>query len=395
LQVDVPQRLTLTGTRYLLDGRTTVIFATDERGGKRSVELVRRVCALGYSSGIPGRLHLDGEPVAVRSDAESRLVALLRAADVWYTPPGGEADGERSRLSPNALVLGDDIKRVLSRGPEENIRAVRDQVVDWVESPRYVSFAAEAEQARKQAEEEVRQFGRQPWEPRSGFLVVRTFEEVYRTFRERPPGEPVSYSIPRPGVPPQAMAKKYRGIDRLPVGAHPVRVHGVEDCPRAAEEPEAYQLMWDLEDAGRAAEDFVFALQDARRLHAALQAPAKWEIIWVRDAVAGADRSGVGPTLGFEPTWFWGDHFSAVCDCMCFPRWHGTDKEGTLFAEYHERLNESALFRTAEEAAKFLSFYRSHDWTETGDYVIAEVCLPQGRAAPVAAAGVGRHDGSS
>jgi hypothetical protein len=191
------------------------------------------------------------------------------------------------------------------------------------------------------------------------------------------------------------MAKKYRGIDRLPVGAYPVWVHGVEDAPRAAEEPEAYQLMWDLEDAGRAAEDFVFALEDARQVHAALEGPAKWEIIWVRDAAAGADRSGVGPTLGFEPTWFWGDHFSAVCDCMCFPRWHGTDKEGTLFAEYHERLNESALFRTAEEAAKFLSFYLSHDWTEKGDYVIAEVCLPEGRAEPVAAADVGRHDGSS
>ena len=67
---------------------------------------------------------------------------------------------------------------------------------------------------------------------------------------------------------------------------------------------------------------------------------------------------------------------------MCFPRWHGTDTEGTLFAEYHERLNESALFRTAEEAAKFISFYRSHDWTETGDYVIAEVCLPEDRAEP-------------
>jgi len=39
-----------------------------------------------------------------------------------------------------------------------------------------------------------------------------------------------------------------------------------------------------------------------------------------RDAAARADRSGVGPTLGFEPTWFWGDHFSAVCDCVCFPR---------------------------------------------------------------------------
>src|SRR6266404_5789874 len=114
-------------------------------------------------------------------------------------------------------------------------------------------------------------------QPRSGFLVVRTFEEVYRTFRELPPVERVPYSIPRPGTPPQGMAKKYRGIDRLPLGAWPVREHGVEHNPCAAEEPEAYQLMWDLEDAGRAAEDFVFHGEDARRLYTVLRQPRKWE----------------------------------------------------------------------------------------------------------------------
>jgi hypothetical protein len=229
-------------------------------------------------------------------------------------------------------------------------------------------------------------FERAVMQPRSGFLIVRTFEEVYRTFGVLPPVVDVPYSIPRPGVPPQAIDKRYRGIDYLALGAWPVKERGVEHNPCAAEEPEAYQLMWDLEDAGRAAEDFVFALDDVRWLYLALREPAKWEIIWVRDAGTTGGRIGVGPTLGFEPTWFWGGHFSAVCDSICFPRWHGTDPEGTLFAEYHERLNENALFRTAEEASKFLQFYRSHDWTETGDYVIAEVCLPEGRAEPDAVA---------
>ena len=62
---------------------------------------------------------------------------------------------------------------------------------------------------------------------------------------------------------------------------------------------------------------------------------------------------------------------------MCFPKWHGTDNEGTLFAVYYEHLNEHALFNSREEAQEFLDFYRSFDWTETGDYVIAEICLPE------------------
>jgi hypothetical protein len=218
-------------------------------------------------------------------------------------------------------------------------------------------------------------------QPQGGFLLVWTFHQVYRTFPDTTSffGK-VPYSIPKPGVLPQQMARKYRGIDRRVLSSWDVRGHGVEDNPIAAEEPEASQLMWDLEDAARAAEDFVFVLEDARRLYEALREPAKWEIIWVRDSAVDVERFGVGQTLGFEPTWFWGDHFSAVCDCMCFPRWHGTDKEGVLFAEYHERLNENALFDTVEGAARFLHFYRSHEWTETGDYVIAEVCLPAGSA---------------
>jgi hypothetical protein len=58
---------------------------------------------------------------------------------------------------------------------------------------------------------------------------------------------------------------------------------------------------------------------------------------------------------------------------MCFPRWHGTDREGTLFREHFARLNENALFDSAEHAEEFLAFYRSLDWAEIGDYVVAEV----------------------
>src|SRR4051794_9107680 len=98
------------------------------------------------------------------------------------------------------------------------------------------------------------------------------------------------------------MPRQYRGIDRPALSGWPVREHGVEHAPGAAEEPEAHQLLWDLERAGQAAEDFIFAVEDARRAYASLREPARWEIIWARDVAADVKRYGVGRTLGYEPT---------------------------------------------------------------------------------------------
>jgi hypothetical protein len=61
---------------------------------------------------------------------------------------------------------------------------------------------------------------------------------------------------------------------------------------------------------------------------------------------------------------------------MCFPRWHGTDEDGTLFLEHYSRLNSHGLFDSAAHATDFLRFYTSFDWTETGDYSIVSVWGP-------------------
>jgi hypothetical protein len=134
-----------------MDGGTVCVTGTDEAEQSHVVMLVQSAFPSGITFGVPGRLYFDGEPVPIRSELESRVLALLRAADVRYTPPAGEQAGERIKLSPNALILGDDIKEVLTRGPEENIRGLRDKIVESVESPRYVSFAAEVDRVNKHA----------------------------------------------------------------------------------------------------------------------------------------------------------------------------------------------------------------------------------------------------
>ena len=139
-----PTKLVLRSSAYFLDGGSIVLSGTDAAGRKRSIMLVQSVLR-GDSSWILGRLYLDGDPVPVRSELESGVLAALRDAEVHYAASAEEGAGERIELSPDALILGDDIKQVLARGPEENIRALRDQVLQRVESAEYVSFAAEVD----------------------------------------------------------------------------------------------------------------------------------------------------------------------------------------------------------------------------------------------------------
>ena len=153
--MELPTSLVLRGTQFYMDGGTTRLACTDERNQPHTVMLVQRAFAGGNTFGISGRLYFDGELVLLRSPAEARLLELLRSAEVRYTPPDGEPPGEQVKLSPNALILGDDIKQVLTRGPEENIRGLRDTIVEFVASARYESFAAEVEKAGKQAEPNV------------------------------------------------------------------------------------------------------------------------------------------------------------------------------------------------------------------------------------------------
>lgn len=213
--------------------------------------------------------------------------------------------------------------------------------------------------------------------PRAGFLIVKTFETLYRAFPHPTPPDVSLYSVPQSNIEPAALSEKYRGIDREPIEGFPLKSMAglIRDDPSTfpLDERAACLALHGLEEQGKADEDFVFALHDARDIYSLLGEPDKWEIIWAADTAARIQAPANVRLLGFEPTWFLGDHFSASCDCMFFPRWHGTDREGTLFVDYYNRTNEHGLFRSAEEAAAFLQFYLSQDWTETGDYVIAEV----------------------
>lgn len=225
----------------------------------------------------------------------------------------------------------------------------------------------------------------------SGYLIVKTFERVYREYlelrskRKSPLSKDrVIYSIARNEKSADDYAKQYRGVCRDTLFSwdekdeEVFRGSGMVAEPEDAE-LEAHLAVGRFEKAQETDSDFIKSHEDAVEAFNLLQPPIEREIIWIRDAES--DLAGLPdyPLLGYDASYSGGDWFSAISDCMCFPVWHGTDKEGELFEEYHDKLNQYALFNTPETAREYLEYYLSFDWTEhVGEYAITEVRLVKG-----------------
>src|SRR5262245_12112126 len=142
----LPKRLRVHRSEFYFDGGTVLLPCTDEAEQSHVVMLVQSLFPNGRTFGIPGRLYFDDEAVPVRSEVEAQLLALLRVAEVRYIPRPGAA-GQRIEPSPNRLILGEDIKEVLAPcEPEEHLQKPLARLIQSVESPKYVTFAAEVDQ---------------------------------------------------------------------------------------------------------------------------------------------------------------------------------------------------------------------------------------------------------
>lgn len=208
-----------------------------------------------------------------------------------------------------------------------------------------------------------------------GFLIAETFERQYKDFKKPWDGPGDFYGIPKKGVPASQATKRYRGVDREPLEHYAnedVEKFGDSIAPRR--EDDAQRFLAKLKSKGKVLDDFIDDSHDAREAFSLLKKPEDYELIWARDYLCDEKPPIRAELLGYEPSWFGGDHFSAVADCMFFPRWHGPDEDGTVFRAHFDALNDHGLFSTPAEALAYLEHYRSFDWTETGEpWVLTEV----------------------
>ena len=203
----------------------------------------------------------------------------------------------------------------------------------------------------------------------AGFLIVKTFARLYADYKGRYPLCRDMYAIPRTDRGPMQSPIQYRGLDR----------DALDDYAESEMDAEMHLAMLAIDN--RAVNGIVFSQGDAEEVFSLLGSlQSDYEIIWTRAAGSNVAPPDGYSSAGSEPTYLASDHFSASCDCMLFPRWHGTDDEGELFVPHFRKLNSHGLFATPDAAHDFLAYYLSLDWTEhdaNGDYVIAEIFIRQ------------------
>ncbi len=159
----------------------------------------------------------------------------------------------------------------------------------------------------------------------AGYLIVKTYDRMYNeyklpdVFKETAP-----YSIPRPDRLLSTITKRYRGIfrDALEAWTEEGLRLGFPNIPTPTEHAACIEMA-KLEAASKEQNDFIIDKLDARRVFDLIQQRDQWELIWARHADCEIQPPPDSTLLGYEPTWWTGNHFSAVMDTMCFPRWHG------------------------------------------------------------------------
>lgn len=218
-------------------------------------------------------------------------------------------------------------------------------------------------------------FDRDPNAYTSSFFVVKRFDVLYREFAANPAFTSAIYALPVAGRDPSSSRVRYAGIDRDPIRPYLkgslAQIRMAEIAKQQGRDVFDEELLASLPEA----EDVLAWTQD--------EAPGVYEIVWARVAATTEAAPTDFVRQGFEPTYFnYGGHFSALCDALAFPRWHGTDREGTAFREHYERLNVHGLFDDANSATDYLEHYLSFDWTERGDFEIIEVWCREGAIDP-------------
>jgi hypothetical protein len=205
----------------------------------------------------------------------------------------------------------------------------------------------------------------------AAYLVVKRFDVLYREFAANPRLTSPKfvggiYALPFAGTGPNRTRARYRGLDRDPFDTYE------NACTLAG------VRLLELEEARRAFEAAIPSRADADEILALCEAeaPGVHELAWARVAGSPSAPPADFASIGFEPSFFPSGCFSAIGDCLCFPRWHGCDLEGVAFREWFERLNPHGLLASAALADEYLRYYLSFDWTERGEFETVEVFAP-------------------
>jgi hypothetical protein len=151
--MEIPEKLTIVDGFYFTDGGSIVLIAKEPNGTSHQITLVQsRFLEIYDPNLLPGRLYFDHMMVPVRLEVEVKLIALLRASEIAPDEsPESKTDEVSTRDGP-VVVVGDDLKEYyakIAEGKEEVIRHLRESLIIFVESRKYVRIAKKIEKMAK------------------------------------------------------------------------------------------------------------------------------------------------------------------------------------------------------------------------------------------------------
>jgi len=196
----------------------------------------------------------------------------------------------------------------------------------------------------------------------SGFLVLKTFERMYRDylirFEKLKKMKPKLTCVP---IPLEQMPGKYRGIARDPIDPWIEDFRGSDMWEEPTEQELKASLFMDkLCESGKADNGFIFRLDDAKNLLEMISTPVERELIWA----GRMDKNDPPPPgteiLGYEPIDFDGDFISLIADVLFFRC--GTmagwgDPDGARAKNFYSRLNKWGLFDTPDLARQYVDSF--------------------------------------
>ncbi len=142
MQSQIEGRLLIYNCAYTMDGGSIHLFAKDSSGTEFCVQLPQHGLEGNFSAEfIPGRLHLNGRPIAVRSNEETDLIKRLLDSTVEEVH---EEVKKGKKPQGKSLVISQDIADYFSaieKGPSDAVVSKVRRVIDFVQSEMYISVA--------------------------------------------------------------------------------------------------------------------------------------------------------------------------------------------------------------------------------------------------------------
>jgi hypothetical protein len=136
----VPERFVLTDSENWLDGGTTTLHGTDERGRKPSIRLTQQLLPrMSWGDPPVGRLYVDGRLVPLRGEAERAVLAVLEAAvaEVRARPRPAPQSVPEDSVPGRAILFGSPDLAELYRLDDswERLAWMAERVIQYVRSP--------------------------------------------------------------------------------------------------------------------------------------------------------------------------------------------------------------------------------------------------------------------